>query len=571
MTSPFLINLDVAVHYASAPYPHILGPLMVNDYIQGLDPARRVHAKKFLNRFQQERPENTYIVADANRQRLILQHSANNWDGGMSARAVEGYLHNPRDAPLALSLWLQKWYLGMGRLFKLFDALFSHIKRLKELLIHDGHGLEAVRRIWSVGFEEKILTALCPQIWQAGAEAAIEGALRWYRTHVAQYGPDTLDEWFSQQAAVQWPAPVVNTPSPGTMQSQTGVTMPGIVNDQFYESHPVFLEQLSGGAADIFSLIARGFHQSLRMLGELAERGGGTFDIMRTYDERFEADGFYSPVVCLRPLFELRETERDILDPSMRALLGIALLMPEHSVNSFKYTGLRPMRDKVIYEIGPTRDENKINLGWVKEEEFAYGLRMDLARILELGAPRRLLQSYKDTGSNGAMRRMIEAPLHRIGDGPRGFWPPQRPDYGVPLETLEAIQEINRRALEWRDSIMGPGPYGSRYGLSEFQSIDDSLGSASEPHLNQNRATNAIRVARPVAVHPGRPAKRVKLEVKSERGDLASFNSENRTGGSPPPSRAGVVADEDYTSHLILGLAILVVLTMVTFRKQLRT
>ena len=104
MTSPFLINLDVVVQYASAPYPHILGPMMVNDYIQGLDPARRLHARKFLNRFQQERPENTYIVAEANRQRLILQHSANNWDGGMSGQAVEGYFHNPRDAPLALSV-----------------------------------------------------------------------------------------------------------------------------------------------------------------------------------------------------------------------------------------------------------------------------------------------------------------------------------------------------------------------------------------------------------------------------------------------------------------------------------
>lgn len=575
MTSPFLINLDVVVQYASAPYPNILGPMMVNDYIQGLDPARRLHARKFLNRFQQERPENTYIVAEANRQRLILQHSANNWDGGMSAQAVEGYFHNPRDAPLALSLWIQKWYLGLGRMFKLFDALFSHIKRLKELLIHDGHGLEGVRRIWSGEFEEKILVALCPQIWQAGADAAIEGALRWYRAHVDQYGPTTLDEWFSQQAAVNWPAPAVDAPSPGTMQSQTGVTIPGIVNDQFYESHPKFLEGLCGGKS-IFSLISRGFHQSLRMLRELAEQGGGKFDIMRTYDERFEADGFYSPVVCLTPLFQLRETQRDVLDPSMRALRGIALLMPEHNVDTFRYTGLRPMRDRVILDIGMTRDENKINLGWRKEEEFAFGLRCDLARILELGAPRRLLQSYRDTGSNGAMRRMIEMPLHRIGDGPHGFWPPQRPDYGVPLETLEAINEINHRALQWRASIMGGFP---RPDLG-FQPIDHR----SEPHLNQNRAA-AVLVARPEAVHPTevrtsqaivlkgeRPAKRVKIEVKSERDDLASFNSDHRTGGgSPPPSREGVVADEDYSSHLILGLAILVVLTMVTFRKELRT
>ena len=233
----FNINLDLCIEFATRSYPKILGPLMVNDYIQGLDRSRRLGAKEFLGRFQASDGYGGHRgeIAPLNQQRFLHQHSANNWDGGEEAPSISGYLHNPRDAALAFELWLQKWYLGVGRLFVLFDSLFAHIQRFKDLLAEDDptHGLGHVDRIWNQHLEEELLTKFNHAIWrdEGQGEAHADGAVRWYRQHRRDHGPATLSEWFTQQATVYWPAPVRSTVSPGVVVTAAGVTIPADFED----------------------------------------------------------------------------------------------------------------------------------------------------------------------------------------------------------------------------------------------------------------------------------------------------------------------------------------------------
>ena len=151
------------------------------------------------------------------------------------------------------------------------------------------------------------------------------------------------------------------------------------------------------------------------------------------------------------------------------------------------------------------------------------------------------------------------------------FWPPFRPDFKIPHETLANINAINDKMLAWRDNIMGVAP--------GFRPIHPDR---SQPHLNQKRA----RALRPEAVHPTEvpttqgivlaggsspPPKRAAPEAV-EQEELMSFNSSQRTGGSPPPKipDTGIDKTGSITPHLWWGLAILVVLGLVTFRKEIK-
>lgn len=118
--------------------------------------------------------------------------------------------------------------------------------------------------------------------------------------------------------------------------------------------------------------------------------------------------------------------------------------------------------------------------------------------------------------------------------------------------------------------------------MEGFKPIGHSQRSA--PHLNQKRA----RARRPEAVHPvevpttsttGVRSPPLKIQkrgapeaVKIEQEELRSFNSSQRTGGSPPPKipDTGIYESGGEASHLWWGLAIIVVLGLVTFRKEIK-
>ena len=113
---PFQINLDTSILETVAEFPYILGNLMMNDYIRGLDPEDvRIEEQRFLSMFNDDHTnsERDHMT----RRRSITQHSANE----------EGYASDARGAGLVYSKWLNKWYLGFGRLNHVFRGLFENI------------------------------------------------------------------------------------------------------------------------------------------------------------------------------------------------------------------------------------------------------------------------------------------------------------------------------------------------------------------------------------------------------------------------------------------------------------
>ena len=85
---PFQINLDSSILETSSQFPYILGNIMVNDYLRGLDPLKdnRTPEEEFLSRFGDARSsaERQAIT----RHRFITQISANE----------PGYGNDPRGA-----------------------------------------------------------------------------------------------------------------------------------------------------------------------------------------------------------------------------------------------------------------------------------------------------------------------------------------------------------------------------------------------------------------------------------------------------------------------------------------
>ena len=144
---PFQINLDSSILESSLDYPNILGNLMVNDYIRGLDPQKdRIGEEAYLAQFSDQRDVSQRM--HYMRGRTITQISAN----------AEGFDTNPRGAALAYSKWLSKWYVGLGRCKRIFHGLMENIHRMKALLIEDGVDHEA---IFTQKLEEAIIKSFC--------------------------------------------------------------------------------------------------------------------------------------------------------------------------------------------------------------------------------------------------------------------------------------------------------------------------------------------------------------------------------------------------------------------------
>ena len=101
---PFQINIDASILETASKYPYILGNLMVNDYLRGLDDLKdnRIDEEVFLAMFADGRSTNERF--GVLKHRTITQMSAND----------QTYAGDPQGAGLAYSKWLSKWYIGMG-------------------------------------------------------------------------------------------------------------------------------------------------------------------------------------------------------------------------------------------------------------------------------------------------------------------------------------------------------------------------------------------------------------------------------------------------------------------------
>ena len=118
---PYQVNLDKCILESIHDYPFILGNLMLNDYLRGLG-KNRIVEQPFLTMFNDDELDNVRL--NSLHDRFITCQSA----------LEQGYTQDPRGAGLASSKWLNKWYVGYGRLKHIFEALFAHITRITVLL-----------------------------------------------------------------------------------------------------------------------------------------------------------------------------------------------------------------------------------------------------------------------------------------------------------------------------------------------------------------------------------------------------------------------------------------------------
>ena len=89
---PFQINLDSSILETSSQFPYILGNIMVNDYLRGLDPLKdnRTPEEEFLSRFGDQR--STAERQALTRHRFITQISSNE----------KGYGNDPRGGGVSI-------------------------------------------------------------------------------------------------------------------------------------------------------------------------------------------------------------------------------------------------------------------------------------------------------------------------------------------------------------------------------------------------------------------------------------------------------------------------------------
>ena len=213
---PFQINLDSSILESSLDYPNILGNLMVNDYIRGLDPQKdRIGEEEYLAMFSDQRDVSQRM--HYMRGRYITQFSCNNTPdtsavSGGGGGGESGYVKDPRGAGLAYSKWLSKWYVGMGRCKRIFLGLIDNIHRMKALLIEDGIDHE---EIFTQKFEEAIISSFCRCVLPS--EMALNSdSIEFYRNSRPHNKVHSLELCFSEKLLPFWNAsrPLHTTKSP---------------------------------------------------------------------------------------------------------------------------------------------------------------------------------------------------------------------------------------------------------------------------------------------------------------------------------------------------------------------
>ena len=342
----FQVNLDACVLESISAYPYILGNLMLNDYIRGIDPLKadkRIVPQQYLSMYNDNltnRERERHPKVD----RTITQVTAN----------AQGYATDPRGASLVYSKWLCKWYVGFGRIRNIFEGVFANIGRMKILLNQEGFDHSSV---FTQKVEESVIRSFCRcLIPDAGAE---DTAVDWYREALPHNKVHALELCADEHMFPQMDVESVSYVDPGTTVNHAGQTIPRFMNPSTYaDNHAGVLATCfgegHGNTLDeqaIGQVCQRLLQQSLALLYEHAKATtkGGKFNLQRTLIEEGDADETYSAVVCVGPYFHLDPSEFRSVQPNLAALPGIALLMTNKSFNnqSFQHN----TRLKKIYEM----------------------------------------------------------------------------------------------------------------------------------------------------------------------------------------------------------------------------
>ena len=478
---PFQINLDSSILETSSQFPYILGNIMVNDYLRGLDPLKdnRTPEEEFLSRFGDQRSSAERQALT--RHRFITQISANE----------KGYGNDPRGPGLAYSRWLSKWYIGMGRTKQIFACLMDHIGLMKDLLIQDN---VPHTEVFTQKYEEAIIRSFC-RIVMADRMLAGDEAVEWYRAARPHNKVHCLELCFGEKIFPAWDAPPLGWKDPGVEDGPSGATVPIRQSDRFADQQNDFLLACfgrdSGGNREelekqpVGKLIQRILEQAIGKCISVGLANQSTFNLKRTYISELSAEEMYSPMVVIGSYIHLADVQLTQVQPSMAALEGIALCHPTQDLTTHgleKFSDIQHLRDNIV--------ESEHTGPWASERRRLIGIRTYLWRCLKASgfttkpSPMSFAKTYEAT-NHFAVEQQIMYPaeclrtLHLFA-----FWPHSNPKEdrgGVPKQCLEVLNAMNAELVDWKNKIRG------------FQSI-------SAPKTEKN--SNAPAPIRPEAVRP---------------------------------------------------------------------
>ena len=594
---PFQINLDACVLRSVQDYPFILGNLMMNDYIRGLCPLKqdkRIHPQKYLSMFNDNltnRQRERHPAID----RTITQISCN----------VQGHASDPRGAGLEYSRWLCKWYVGLGRIRNIFEGVFANIGRMKILLAEEGFDHSS---IFSQKVEESIIRSfvrcLLPDS-NSGADEAVE----WYREALPHNKTHCLELCMDEHLFPQMGVDSLAWQDPGTHVNPGGQTVPHFMQDTFCDNHPAVLAMCFGeghgntmAEQSIGRCCQRVIEQSLATLQNHAKGSttGGKFNLQRTFIDFADGESLYSAVVCSRSYFKIDVSEFRPVQPSLAALNGIALVMPQKDFTS-----------------GTARENGRLydcmlRSGLQKSFKWLIGVRTDLYRCLDLHGFaginnfRAFAVSYSEVQDHDGALAQCTHPARNMGTTRMfSFWPHNNPklDRGpVPRECVEGIHMINQALLTFEARAMDVGV------LRYLNTVADPFKSIAAPHdtkLNQKApalktplAVRAVDVEKAAVIDLApqqheEPTEAMVLEVSAasrireleeavdaqrakqlEWADRGNPPKRQRTGmeffddsHGDDPDEAGT-GTQIHSQTWVWGALILLVLVVVTFRHR---
>ena len=565
---PFQINIDASILETASKYPYILGNLMVNAYLRGLDDLKdnRIDEEVFLAMFADGRSTNERF--GVLKHRTITQMSAND----------QAYATDPRGAGLAYSKWLSKWYIGMGRAKHIFDCLMDVIIHMKKLLNEDG---VAHTEVFTQKYEEAIIRSFCrcvlPDLRQHSDEA-----IAWYRKALPHNKIHCMELCFEEYLMPKWRVKAVAWKDPGLLKTQDGITIPARQVDVFVDSQDQFLtacfgREASGPQGDLAAqpvgrLLQRILEEAVGKCITQSMDNEAKFDIKRTYIEILGCEEMYSPMVCIGTYVHLENETFSPVQPSMAALDGIAICHPNEDISA----GLDKFAD--IQEIRKSFDGTPDE--WQRQLRYVVGVRSDIWRCLKASgfivkpSPRMFARNY-DAG-NGNTDEVLQSlyypaecleGLHLVAFFPH---PNQKEDGGsVPKECIQTLNDINVDLANWKNKHLG------------FQPI-------AIPVPNEKNV-NAPAPIRPEAVRPqdvevqnaiffdtGHRVKRVReadifeepipeaslevLEVQAPKRQKVKFYSDVK------PEEA--VAEKVSSQIWVWGFLLMLILGIFTYRKQ---
>ena len=269
------VNIDFHILETAKKFPNLLGPLMINDYIQGLG-GDRVSDEELLDQFASELGDQELCAK--NRQRILATMGA----GGEYEK------------------WANDWYLSGMHIQALFDGLFRHTKTVQQLLT-DQRVPQAT--CWPEGEEVQILHRFMAIACKTtgGQFAAIQSeALEYYES---QHYPGALCATYFD----------VIRKHMNFCESEF----------QFANQHGNYLLQFFGEGSKLGQKLRNCFRASERALGD-------SLNYVDTIDS--QAGFCFSWVVALRPVCDLAQAPVSYIQPTLDGLEGIALLAPSEPV-----------------------------------------------------------------------------------------------------------------------------------------------------------------------------------------------------------------------------------------------